>query len=181
MLTHFLVAALLVTAIAAWTDVRTGTIPNWLTYGALGAALGWHSVVGLSFAHSWHAGLQGLGTSFVGAILCSAAPVFLFAKGAIGGGDVKLFAALGALCLPLVGIEVEMYGFIAAALIALAKLAYEGRLLRTLGGSLALLVNPFRKPEKRRSAPAEAMTWFRLGPAILIGVGTTLILHWGEL
>ena len=34
----FLVAAVLVTAVAAWTDWRTGKIPNWLTLGALGCA-----------------------------------------------------------------------------------------------------------------------------------------------
>jgi prepilin peptidase CpaA len=181
MLIQFLIAALLVTAVAAWTDGKRGIIPNWLTLGALGAAFVWHFVAGLSFSHSWGGGLRSLGASVLGALLCSAVPTFLYWKGAIGAGDLKLFAALGALCHPLVGVEMELYGFVAAALIAPARLAYDGRLLRTLGGSLALLVNPFRKPERRREIPAEAMTWFRMGPAIFIGAGTTLLMHWGEL
>jgi prepilin peptidase CpaA len=181
MLTYFLIAAVLVAAVAAWTDSRTGTIPNWLTFGALGVGLAAHLVLAIAFSHSWHEGVRNVGVALFGAILCAAAPVFLFAKGAIGGGDVKPFAALGALCLPLVGMEVEMYGFVAAAVLALGKLAYDGRLLRTLAGSLALLVNPFRSAEKRRAPPAEVTTWFRLGPAILLGAAATLIVHWGEL
>jgi prepilin peptidase CpaA len=181
MLIYFLIAALLVTAVAAWTDGKTGMIPNWLTLGTLGAAFVWHFFAGLSFSHSWHGGLQSLGASLVGAILCSAVPAFLYWKGAIGGGDLKLFAALGALCHPIIGIEMEMYGFVAAALIAPAKLAYHGLLFRTLGSSLAILVNPFRKAENRREIPAEMMTWFRMGPAIFLGAGATLIMHWGEL
>jgi prepilin peptidase CpaA len=105
----------------------------------------------------------------------------MYWKGAIGGGDLKLFAALGALCHPLIGLELEMYAFVAAALIAPAQLAYHGLLLRTLLRSLSLLTNPFRKPENRVDIPAEMMTWFRLGPAILVGAGATLLSHWGEL
>jgi prepilin peptidase CpaA len=180
MLTHFLLAALVVTAVAAWTDGKTGAIPNWLTLGALVAALASHFVAGVWFSHAWQGGLRSLGASAAGALLCSAAPLFLYWKGAIGGGDVKLFAALGALCHPLVGIEMEMYGFVAAALIAPAKLAYDGRLLGTLRRSLVLLVNPFLKAERRRPIPEEMMTWFRMGPAILVGACATVIMHWGE-
>jgi prepilin peptidase CpaA len=181
MLSYFLIAAVIVTAVAAWTDARTGRIPNWLTFGALAVALVWHFFVGFAFTHSWRGGLLGLGGSLFGALLCVAVPAFMYWRGAIGGGDLKLFAALGALCHPLIGIEMEMYAFIAAALIAPAKLAYDGLLFKTLGRSLALLWNPFRKPENRTEIPAEMMTWYRLGPAIFIGAGATLLSHWGEL
>ena len=181
MLSYFLIAAVVVAGIAAWTDAKTGHIPNWLTLGALAGAFVWHFFVGLSFAHSWRGGLQGLGGSAVGALLCAAVPAFMYWRGAIGGGDIKLFAALGALCHPLIGIEMETYAFIAAALIAPAKLAYHGLLFQTLGRSFALLANPFRKVENRKELPPEMMTWFRLGPAIFVGAGATLLSHWGEL
>ncbi len=181
MLSYFLIAAVIATAVAAWTDARTGRIPNWLTFGLLGGAFVWHFVVGFSFGHSWRGAFLGLGGSALGALLCVAVPAFMYSRGAIGGGDLKLFAALGALCHPLLGIEMEMYAFIAAALIAPAKLAYDGLLFKTLGRSLALLWNPFRKPENRTEIPAEMMTWYRLGPAIFIGAGATLLSHWGEL
>ena len=181
MLAQFLTAAVLVTAVAAWTDGKSGRIPNWLTFGALLVGLGWHFFAGIAFSHSLRGGLQALGGSLLGAVLCAAVPALMYWKGAIGGGDLKLFAALGALCHPLIGLELEMYAFVAAALIAPAQLAYHGLLLRTLLRSLSLLTNPFRKPENRVEIPAEMMTWFRLGPAILVGAGATLLSHWGEL
>jgi prepilin peptidase CpaA len=181
MLSYFLIAAVIVAGVAAITDARTGHIPNWLTLGALVGAIGWHFAAGIAFAHSWRGGLEGVGASLVGALLCSAVPAFMYWRGAIGGGDIKLFAALGALSTPLIGIEMEMYAFIAAALIAPAKLAYHGLLFQTLGRSFSLLANPFRKVENRKELPPEMMTWFRLGPAIFVGAGATLLSHWGEL
>ena len=181
MLSYFLIAAVIVAGAAAWTDAMTGHIPNWLTFGALLGALGWHFAVGLSSAHSWRGGLEGLGGALVGTLLCAAVPALMYWKGAIGGGDIKLFAALGALCLPMVGMEMETYAFIAAALIAPAKLAYQGVLFQTLKRSFAIVANPFRKVENRRELPPEMMTWFRLGPAIFVGAGATLLTHWGEL
>ncbi len=174
---YFLVVAVIVTGIAAWTDSRTGHIPNWLTGGALVVGLLGHLILGIKSG-----GLIGGGTEFAfslgGAALCALVPGFMYWRGAIGGGDLKLFAALGALCLPMVGIEIETYAFIAAALIAPAKLAYKGVLLQTLGRSLALVVNPLRKPENRRELSPELMTWFRLGPAIFVGAAVTVLLHW---
>ncbi|WP_181699729.1 A24 family peptidase [Chthonobacter albigriseus] len=72
---------------AAWFDHRTGRIPNWLTYGSLGAGL----VLGLT------GGLVGLGGSVLGMLAASAVFVVAFAAGSCGGGDVKLMAALGAI------------------------------------------------------------------------------------
>jgi prepilin peptidase CpaA len=122
-----------------------------------------------------------MGASALGALLCILVPAFMYWRGAIGGGDLKLFAAIGALCHPMDGLEMETYAFIAAALIAPAKLAYSGQLFQTLGRSLALVTNPFRKAENRKEIPPEMMTWFRLGPAIFVGAAATVLLHWGEL
>ena len=180
MLLYFLIFALLITAVAAWTDARGGRIPNWLTFGALGGAFVWHFVVGFLSLHSWWGALGELGGSIAGALLCGAVPAFMYWQKAIGGGDIKLFAALGALCHPIVGIELETYAFLAAALIAPAILAYHGVLLQTLKRSLGLLLNPFRKAEERKEVPSELKTWFRLGPAIFIGAGLTLLAHWRE-
>jgi prepilin peptidase CpaA len=175
---YFLLAAAVVAGVAAWTDSRTGHIPNWLTLGTLGVALVSHLVAGWVLDNGWRGGLWGLGSSAAGSALCLVVPAFMYWRGAIGGGDVKLFAAIGALCLPMVGLEVEVYAFVAAALIAPARLAYNGVLFRTLGSSLALLINPFRKPANRRELPAEMRTWFRLGPAIFLAAAMTVFLHW---
>jgi prepilin peptidase CpaA len=175
---YFLFAAVVFTGIAAWTDSRTGHIPNAITLTAFVVGVVFHLVVGWR-AGGFHQGIADVGWSLAGAVFCSIVPGFMYWRGAIGGGDLKLFAALGALLMPLVGIEVETYAFVAAALIAPAKLAYQGVLLQTLGRSLALVINPFRKAENRREIPQELMTWFRLGPAIFVGTAVTVLMHWG--
>ena len=159
----FLVAAAVVAGLAAWMDIRTGKIPNALTLGALVAGVVGRTIAG-GLAGGVHGALAGGGFSIAGALLCGLVPAVMFWFGGAGGGDVKLFAALGALCQPMLGLEVETYAFVAAAVIAPMKLAYDGTLLRTLGRSLALIVNPLRRPEKREEVPREAMTWFRMGP-----------------
>jgi prepilin peptidase CpaA len=176
---YFLLAAAVAALVAALTDLRSGRIPNWLTFGVLGLGLVAHAVVSWKLGGGWRGTLTGLAGSAGGVVLCAAVPAFFYWKGAMGGGDVKLLAAIGALCRPLGGLEVETYAFVAAALIAPAKLAYDGLLFRTLGRSLTLLVNPLRKPENRKAVPDEIKTWFRMGPAIFLGAAVAVVMHWG--
>jgi len=177
-MTWFLVAAVLVTAVAAWTDWRTGKIPNWLTYGAIGSApFGW-IFFELFTGESVRAALTQGCYSVLGGFVCALVPLLLYNKNAIGGGDLKLFVAIGALCRPLVGVEAEVYGFFAAALIAPVGLAYEGKLFRTLTNALFLVVNAFIPKNRQREVHPEAMSWFRMGPAILLGMVFTAYLHW---
>jgi hypothetical protein len=83
-----------------------------------------------------------------------------------------MFAADGALCHPMLGIEAQLYSMVIAAVIAPARLAYEGKLFSVLSRSLAVVINPLRPKAKRRQLPGEALTWFRLGPAIFLGTVT---------
>jgi prepilin peptidase CpaA len=105
----------------------------------------------------------------------------MYLKGGMGGGDLKLFAAIGALCQPLLGIEAQMYGFVVAAIVVPARMAFRGELLRVLGNSLTLALNPLRPAARRREVPAEMMTWFRLGPAIFAGTLLLVLAHSYEL
>ncbi len=182
-MSYFVIVALLVTAIAAWTDWRTGLIPNWLTAGAAVSGLVGHFIAG-TWLGGWRLGATEASLAFAGLAFCSLAPGLMYWKGAMGGGDLKLLAALGALCQPLLGIEAQMYCFVAAAVIAPAQLAYRGGLSRVLGNSLALVVNPLRPAAKRRDVPPELMSWFRLGPAIFLGMAFVAVVHgyalWGE-
>jgi prepilin peptidase CpaA len=176
---YFLVGATLVTAVAAWTDFRAGSIPNWLTLPAIGFGIVGHGALGW-YLEGPRVGLEEAATSLAGLLLCSLAPGIMFWKGGMGGGDLKLFAALGALCQPMIGIEAEMYGFVVAALVAPARLAYQGRLFKVLKNSLALLFNPIRSKDAKREISPEVMTWFRLGPAIFVGMAATLLAHFYE-
>lgn len=173
---YFLFAATLLAACAAWVDWRTGHIPNKLTLGGLVIAIVAHGARGACLG-GVRGGLEQLGYSLGGALLCAVVPLLMFHKGAMGGGDVKLFAAIGALLHPLAGLETETYALVAAALLAPLKLVSEGKFLRTLFSAAALLLNLFRPASKRRPIPEAMVTWFRLGPAIFLGTASTLVIH----
>ena len=110
-----LFCALTTALIAAVTDARTGKIPNWLTFGSLGLAL------------LWHAGLwQGKYTAeaLLGLLAGGFIPLvsFLWSRGrAIGGGDVKLLAALGAWLGPELVLHATVSGLLLILLYALWK------------------------------------------------------------
>jgi len=93
--------------VAAVTDGRFGIIPNSLTLPPLLLAPVAYGVFG---------GGRALVASFATACLCSAVPYLLFRARAMGGGDVKLFAALGALTAydPLAGLQIQLTAFIVA-------------------------------------------------------------------
>jgi prepilin peptidase CpaA len=176
----FLVAAVILTAIAAIFDLKTGQIPNWLTLPVLIVAPIVHAVVasarGLTTDEvAWEGGI-----SVSGAMLTALVPLLLYRQNAIGGGDLKLLAALGALCQPSLGLEIEMYGFLTAMVVAPAKLAYDGKLFKTFKNTFVIAMNAVTPKEKQREVEADALSWFRLGPCIFIGTVVTAAFHWGS-
>ncbi len=173
--TAFQLAAVGVSAVAAIHDLRTGHIPNWLTLGSLSVAVLAHGVLGASDAGFSGLG-HGLGTAVFGALACAAIPGLVFLRGGIGGGDVKLFAALGALCSAYQGFVAQSYSFVIALLLAPAYLAYEGKLLRTIANAITVGIDSFRRPEARRPLAPELTTWFRLAPAIFLGTSLMVAL-----
>jgi prepilin peptidase CpaA len=177
-MSYFLVAAAVIAAIAAVSDLRTGEIPNWLTLGALLVAPIAHVAVALAAHAAGQAALLEGGSSLLGAIACSVVPALLYRQDAIGGGDLKLLAAVGALLKPYFGLEAEMYSFFAAGLIAPAFLAYEGKLFRTMKNTALLALNPLLPKKKRRQVEPALLTWFRFGPAIFLGTAVEAYLHW---
>jgi prepilin peptidase CpaA len=102
---------------ACVTDLRHRRVPNVLTLGAAGVAVAFHAASptgsGLLFAvFGWGVGLL----------------VFLplFAVRGIGGGDVKLLAALGAWLGPSMVLWVAAYAAIAGGAFALVVSAMHG-------------------------------------------------------
>jgi prepilin peptidase CpaA len=147
-----LVPALVVAGLAALYDWRTGHIPNWLTLGALWLGCVAHSLIGIDQLGARGAAAAAL-SSLMGLVVAGLVPLLLYRLGAMGGGDVKLLAALGVWCRAAEGIELELYAFVIAALYAGARLAYRGQLLRCLGGAARLLVGR-RSAGGSRTAPA---------------------------
>ena len=175
---YFLAAAVIVTAIAAVADLRTGEIPNTLTLAPLVIAPIAYVVVAVAHHQTAHTVLLEGGGSLLGAVSCVVVPLLLYRQDAIGGGDVKLLASVGALLQPRLGLEAEMYAFFAAGVIAPAFLAYEGKLFRTIKNAALLALNPLLPKRKRKQVEPTLLTWFRFGPAIFIGAALTAYLHW---
>jgi prepilin peptidase CpaA len=113
--------------------------------------------------------------SVLGIAVCGLIPYLLFRKGAMHGGDVKLFAAVGALLGVFLGIGAELWSFLVAGFFALGKLAFQGKLLRTLGNAFFITVNPVLPRRWRRSIAPELMSMIRLGGPICAGTFLALL------
>lgn len=171
--------ALVVTAVAAWSDLRTGHIPNWLTGFALFAAVVAHGLAGAVRDGATGATIA-VAWSLAGALACVAPVLLLFVRGAMGGGDLKLFAAIGALVHPMRGLEVEVYAFAVAALVSVGQLVHRGVLGATIAGSVRGLARVL--PGRRATVTGAAVSphlleWLRLGPSIFVGAALTWLLR----
>ena len=112
--------AVAVASLAALLDLRTRRIPNWLT----GAAF-----VGGIVLNSWLAGPAGAGAAVLGAALGLGLLLPFYVLRAMGAGDVKLLAALGALLAPHGVAAVAVYGALVGGGMSLLVLALRGRLI----------------------------------------------------
>jgi prepilin peptidase CpaA len=117
------VAALLVGFGACITDIRSRRVPNILTFGAAVVAVLFHTLDGQ--AGGFFQSVEGW---FVGA-----AVFFIpFALGGLGGGDVKLLAALGAWVGPVDAVWTALYAGVAGGVLALAVAIFTGYLRQAL-------------------------------------------------
>jgi prepilin peptidase CpaA len=157
---------LCLTATAAFTDVRTGHIPNWLTLPAILLA---------PLAHFALAGVPGAAFSLAGIVVCGLIPLIMFFRGAMGGGDVKIFAAIGAVVGPGLALEVQLLTFLVATLFSLGLLAYRGTLLRTLANVVLIAVRPLLPEARRKEISPELTSTLRLGLAIFVGTLVAVI------
>jgi prepilin peptidase CpaA len=168
-------------SLAAVWDLRTGLIPNWLSLGGLG--IGFVSHIAVHIAELSSSGtlapvMAGALDSLLGVLLCALTPYLLFRIDAMGGGDVKLLALVGAFVGPILGLELELSAFIGMALFAPVRLAYEGKLLGVLGNTLVLVANPFLPKQRKREVSRELLTAFKFGPAVLVANVVVLVAHW---
>ena len=117
---------------ACVTDLRSRRIPNMLTFGAAGAALAYGVATG---------GWTGLGSAALGWGIGALAFIVPFALGGLGGGDVKLLAALGAWLGPVGAFWVALYAGVAGGVMALLVALATGSLRRALSNVSLLLMH----------------------------------------
>ncbi len=165
-----LCAAVVVAALGGAHDAYDGRIPNWLTLGALALAL---------LTRGLGEGPAGLLLTTIGVVVSAIVPLVMHRSGGLGGGDVKLFCALGAWLGPSRGLEAQLFAFVALALWAVALLAVQGHLFSVLKRTLWLAIGWALPARWRRPLPRALLTSMRFGPAIAIGTFATLWLELG--
>jgi prepilin peptidase CpaA len=156
-----LAAFLALLAAAVLLDARERRLPNGLTVtGVLvGLLLGAALEGGVPYAALGGAGL-GLGVGFA-----------LFALGAVGAGDAKLFAAVGAFLGPLGLVTAALYGAVAGGVLAILGPIRRGTILPVLYETGAVVVHLLtfgRRGERRTVATPGAVT-IPYGVAIAAG------------
>ncbi len=157
-LPHIMMLAIVV--VAAVTDTRSGLIPNWLTLPAIVIGPVYHLIF-LSPALA----LQ----SVLAIVVVALVPFMMYRSGSMGGGDLKLFAALGGLGGLTLGLESLLYSMMAASVVAILTMAFRGHLKVVLVNVWRILSTPFIPKQRRKGLQRNEMHQLRLGASILIG------------
>jgi prepilin peptidase CpaA len=118
--------------VAAVIDWRVRRIPNWLTFTLV------LSGVAQSFTPQ---ALCSPGDSILGLAAGFALTIGLYALGAVGGGDVKLLAGIGAWFGPQAALAVFAVEAVAGMVMALAQAAKQGKTKLLLKNSALVAVN----------------------------------------
>jgi prepilin peptidase CpaA len=151
-------------ALSAAIDVRVRRIPNLVSAPAIVAGLALNAL---------YFGAEGLGASLAGLLAATAVLVPPFALGGIGGGDVKMMGAVGALLGPRLALAGMALGMMLGGVLMAAHLARRGRLSETLARTGAMFATaattgslaPLRVPAGRPGTVA-------LPYSVPLGVGT---------
>jgi prepilin peptidase CpaA len=155
--------------VACWlTDVRTREIPNWLSFAAfvMGIVLNLLSFGGAGLIHS-----------LAGTLVPVAILIGPFALGGIGGGDVKMMGAIGALLGPWLALNAVAAGLILGGIIMVLHLAGLGRLGEKLASTVKMLrrawstrtLGPLRLSDEHPAAVT-------LPYSVPLGLGTVAVL-----
>lgn len=154
-------------ALAVLADLRTRSIPNRLSGAALLAGL---ALNGLA------PGGAGLAASLLGAVLAGALLVPPFALGGVGGGDVKMMAAVGAFLGPCASLWALLLGMAAGGAVTIAHLAWRGRLREKLARTAAMVGGAARlrsiRPLRVSAGDADAVA---LPYSVPLGLGTVAV------
>jgi len=166
---------LVVLLLATFTDLRSGRIPNWLVIPFLVAGIvvspfrsDWQ---GNGHGFGWHGFWQGftsLGQSFEGLGLGILVFGFFFWLGGMGGGDLKLCAALGAWIGPMQLFFAMVYTGVAGGFLVLCWAAFGGFLKELFTGASDLVFGlGKRDPDLTLANPLKRRIPY--APAIAIG------------
>ena len=155
-------------AVCAAIDLRVRRIPDFVSGPAILAGI---ALNGLYF------GADGVGASLAGLVAATAVLVAPFALGGIGGGDVKMMGAVGALLGPRLALCGLVVGMLLGGLLMVAHLARRGRLREKVAHTRAMLaaaaVTGSLSPLRVSAADAGAIA---LPYSVPLGLGTLAVL-----
>jgi prepilin peptidase CpaA len=151
------VAAAAITAAAI--DVRIRRVPNVLTGGI--------ALVGLGLA-AMGLGRVGISLALAGCLVGLALMLPGYLIGAMGGGDVKLLAAVGTLLGPGATLRAFVASAIAGGLIAIFVAWRRGRFAATVAGATALVTSVGSRIDEISDTRRDNR--FAYAPAIAVGV-----------
>jgi len=148
-------------ALITYYDVRYRRIPNWAVLAALAGGLSAHAAVG---------GLNGLWTSLSGCVVGFVIMFALHVFGAMGAGDVKLFAAVGSMVGS--GLVLQTFAVVAClgGVLAVYTMLRAGSTRETMFRVLRIFVGLLPGWEMPRFAvPADRRHTIPYGVAITFG------------
>ena len=115
-----LLAAVVLTA--AWTDARSRSIPNWLTAGGIAAGF----AVNITTS-----GIAGVKSALAGFGVAAGVYALFYILRAVGGGDLKLMAAIGAISGPVHWFSIFLGSALLGGVMAVCVVVWSGRVGRT--------------------------------------------------
>jgi prepilin peptidase CpaA len=166
-----LVLAVVLAALAGFTDWRSRRIPNWLTVS------GW--LVGVA-ANVLLGGWAGLKTSLLGAGLGLLVLLPFVLLRSLGAGDWKLAGALGAFVGPAMLINLLVGSIFVAGVMALGLVIYKRRLVQTLRNIWHMLASllTFRMPGAEVSLDNPQALKIPYGVALALTTLCYGVLYW---
>ena len=154
------VCALLLLGVCAYWDLRYRKIPNWATLPGIALGLGMNGLF-----HGW----GGMKASGIGFLIGFGALLVLFVLSWMGGGDVKLMAAVGALKgYPFV-VSALFYSLVAGVLLGVIMLIWNRKTLRTFKNLFFVVASRVSPLIPKRDIKREEAQKIPFGLAIVLG------------
>ena len=148
-------------AAVAYYDVRYRRIPNAFVLAALSGGVVINTIMG---------GLQGLYSSLAGCVLAFVLMFALHVFGAMGAGDVKLFASIGAVTGAQLVVPTFLVVVLTGGLLAVVSIIRAGILMTTMHRVLQIFVGMLPGWQMPRFAvPADRKHTIPYGVAITMG------------
>ena len=154
---------------AALTDVKRRRIPNWLTGTGILIAFAVHLAL---------AGLPGIRFAAQGMLIAFALYLVLYLLRALGAGDVKLMAAVGAFSGYAIWLDIFFATALIGALVALFQVLTKRKLIEVLAnmGTIVLELFHLRAPYRANTAlDVRSPAAFTLPHGIAIAAGVFVL------